>query len=98
VERAEAAGMNIVAGDGSIGNILVDLPFRRRGIGRQLLARMLEDLASEVEIFSLEVRQSNTAAIGLYESMGFTMAGKRPDFYEKPREDALIYMRKGDLC
>jgi ribosomal-protein-alanine N-acetyltransferase len=93
-----AAGMQSVAGDGSINNILVDIPFRRRGIGRRLLMQMLADQASEVEIFSLEVRESNTAAIALYESMGFSLTAKRPDFYEKPREDALIYTRRGDLC
>jgi ribosomal-protein-alanine N-acetyltransferase len=86
-----AAGMRAIAGDGQITNILVDIPYRQRGIGRKMLAHMLNETADEVEIFSLEVREGNIAAIKLYESMGFELVGKRPDFYEKPMEDALIY-------
>jgi tRNA threonylcarbamoyl adenosine modification protein YeaZ/ribosomal-protein-alanine acetyltransferase len=89
-----AAGMRAIAGDGQITNILVDIPYRRQGIGRKLLSHMLNETDAEVEIFSLEVRRSNTAAIRLYESMGFEMVGKRPGFYEKPTEDALIFHKR----
>jgi ribosomal-protein-alanine N-acetyltransferase len=54
---------------------------------------MLDELAGEVESFSLEVRAGNVAAISLYEGMGFRMAGRRPDFYEKPVEDALVFVK-----
>jgi ribosomal-protein-alanine N-acetyltransferase len=40
----------------------------------------------------LEVRASNTAALALYESLGFKPAGKRRDYYSEPDEDALIYV------
>ena len=86
-----AAGLHCVVGDGQITNLFVDLPYRRRGIARLLLERMIAEQAAETEIFSLEVRASNTAAISLYESLGFEICGRRPGFYEKPREDALIY-------
>ena len=39
---------------------------------------------------TLEVRVSNTPAIHLYEEFGFRGEGISPDFYEKPKEDALI--------
>lgn len=43
---------------------------------------------------TLEVRVSNTAAIGLYEKYGFHQAGLRPGYYQNPREDALIMTRE----
>jgi ribosomal-protein-alanine N-acetyltransferase len=39
----------------------------------------------------LEVRASNTPAIALYEKAGFTLVGKRKNFYSFPKEDALLY-------
>ena len=42
------------------------------------------------EIF-LEVRESNTPAIALYESLGFEKIGVRKGYYDKPKEDAVIY-------
>jgi tRNA threonylcarbamoyl adenosine modification protein YeaZ/ribosomal-protein-alanine acetyltransferase len=86
-----AAGMRLIAGDCQITNILVDVPYRRRGIGRKLLAYMLNDPVGEVETFSLEVRAGNEAAINLYQSLGFKLTGRRPDFYEAPVEDALLF-------
>ena len=44
----------------------------------------------EAERTVLEVRESNTAAIGLYTSMGFADAGRRKRFYRDPEEDAVI--------
>lgn len=40
--------------------------------------------------FTLEVRSGNMAARRLYESQGFVPLGIRPDFYEKPKDDAVI--------
>ena len=39
---------------------------------------------------TLEVRASNVPAIALYEKLGFSQAGRRPNYYRNPREDALI--------
>lgn len=43
-----------------------------------------------VRIITLEVRESNTAARGLYEKFQFEILGKRKRFYQNPQEDALI--------
>ena len=39
---------------------------------------------------TLEVRRSNAAALGLYEHLGFAVEGTRKDYYQQPREDALV--------
>ena len=44
--------------------------------------------------YTLEVRAGNAPAIGLYERLGFVSEGKRPGFYEDPKEDAVIYWKR----
>jgi ribosomal-protein-alanine N-acetyltransferase len=72
-------------------SITVDSPFRRSGIGNELLASVIEwarkHTASRVQ---LEVRSGNTAAIALYERSGFSCDGLRPGYYSDPPEDALL--------
>jgi ribosomal-protein-alanine N-acetyltransferase len=70
---------------------------RRRGLGRRLLARVL-DLGARRGALSalLEVRQSNWPALALYRSFGFETLYLRRDYYDHPREDALV-LRKPDL-
>ena len=48
---------------------------------------------NEVSKIFLEVRRSNEAAINLYKSEGFEETGIRKGFYEKPREDAILFMK-----
>ena len=43
---------------------------------------------------TLEVRSSNVAARGLYEGLGFAVEGVRRDYYQHPREDALILWQR----
>ena len=45
---------------------------------------------NRLDSISLEVRESNAAAISLYSSFGFKVEGKRKDFYTKPTESALV--------
>ena len=85
-------GMRHAAGEFYIDNIAVAESYRRRGIGRQLMSYLVGYAKKHGGLFiSLEVRPSNAPAIALYESLGFKRAGLRKDFYEKPREDGLIY-------
>jgi ribosomal-protein-alanine N-acetyltransferase len=76
-------------------NIAVDPPFRRRGIGAALLARLLERAGADAA-YTLEVRPSNRAAIELYERFGFRSAGTRPRYYQDTGEDAVIMWRTVD--
>ena len=94
------AGYGIIAsgaGEAHLLNVCVRAEFRNRGLGRALLANLLE-LSAQAgsRVVFLEVRPANTAAIRLYESMGFRQSGLRPGYYQSAsgREDALV-MRRG---
>ena len=65
--------------------------YRRQGVAAKLLA-VFENFArgNKLAFLTLEVRPSNTAAIALYESFGFRQAGRRKNYYDLPKEDALI--------
>jgi ribosomal-protein-alanine N-acetyltransferase len=74
-----------------INSLAVDEPWRRRGLARVLLRSVIGDaVASGARAATLEVRQSNAAARALYEGLGFRVEGVRRDYYQQPREDALI--------
>lgn len=79
------------ADEGYITNVAVVGRMRRRGTGRALVCVLMEK-AKEMALsfLSLEVRVGNTAAIALYESLGFKNLGRRPRFYSSPTEDAYI--------
>jgi ribosomal-protein-alanine N-acetyltransferase len=47
-----------------------------------------------LSFISLEVRESNSPAISLYEKFGFLVEGKRKNFYSVPTEDALIMTKR----
>ncbi len=89
------AGFWQVLDEGHIMNIAVTPKMRGRGIGEELLRAMLQQgVELGIMYWTLEVRVSNTAAVRLYEKVGFTSAGIRPGYYEKPREDANIMWYK----
>ncbi len=65
--------------------------FRRHGVGRALLARLLDDLRSEgVQRLTLEVRASNAPAQALYRRLGLVREGERPRYYSGG-ETAVLY-------
>ena len=74
-----------------INSLAVDVDWRRRGVARQLLDRVMrEAVAAGARGATLEVRQSNQPARCLYEGLGFTVEAVRRDYYQDPREDALV--------
>lgn len=81
-----------VSGEGQITNIAVLPSFRRRGIAARILEELIKACEDE-ERMVLEVRQSNGAAIALYEKYGFKRVGTRKNFYRSPTEDAIIMIR-----
>lgn len=94
---AEVAGYGIMsygAGEAHILNVCIRSDLRAAGIGRQLMAFLLERArAAEMHDVFLEVRPSNPVAIRLYESLGFTRVGVRKGYYQATggREDAWVY-------
>ena len=67
---------------------------RRQGYATTLLREVMKDAAAKgAQKATLEVRASNQSALALYERLGFYVAAKRPGYYAKPQEDALILWR-----
>lgn len=80
----------LVLDEGHILDVAVHGAFRGKGIGRMLVERVLIDCREKGAAFvSLEVRQSNSSAIGLYLQLGFVETGRRKRYYENG-EDALL--------
>ncbi|MBI5097621.1 MAG: ribosomal protein S18-alanine N-acetyltransferase [Nitrospirae bacterium] len=73
-------------------NVAVLPEFRLRGIGSMLLKNAVGELKrlQPNTKLTLEVRQSNIAAIRLYEKFGFKVTGKRTKYYQKPEDDAIL--------
>ena len=88
------AGLKMVLDEGDITNVCVDPDRRGLGLATCLMEDLL-DLAGQrgVTRIYLEVRASNHPALSLYQKVGFEKIGIRKDYYEKPREDALILCR-----
>ncbi|MBO7292338.1 MAG: ribosomal protein S18-alanine N-acetyltransferase [Clostridia bacterium] len=64
---------------------------RHLGIGRWLVDVFLFYLKIEdVAACFLEVREGNSAALGLYEECDFVVTGRRKNYYKNPTEDALL--------
>ena len=89
------AGLLVVLDEGTITNVAVRPTFRRQGIASQLLGVFIRfAAANRLAFLTLEVRAGNTGAIALYEKLGFAEAGRRRNYYEHPREDAVIMTRE----
>lgn len=84
-------GVQTVLDEGYINNVAVRPEYRRRGIAAALISFLAEQAqAIGLAFMTLEVRESNAPAIALYEKLGFTTVGRRKNYYEKPREDAIL--------
>jgi len=80
----------ILPGTVDVHNIAVHVDFRRRGIGRVLLDRVIvEARRQSASRVTLEVRRSNLTAQKLYDSVGFVNNGIRKGYYSDDGEDAL---------
>ena len=76
-------------------NIAVHPDFRRLGIAEQLVVALCGRLSEkDIHALMLEVRASNEPAKALYQKLGFTQVGRRPNYYRNPKEDALILRKE----
>ena len=84
-------GVQTVLDEGYINNVAVRPEYRRQGIAAALISLLVDQArAIGLAFMTLEVRESNAPAISLYEKLGFTTVGRRKNYYEKPREDAIL--------
>ena len=89
-------GAQTVLDSADIMNVAVLPDYRRTGLGERLIHSLCAQLSQRgAQSVLLEVRVSNTPAIKLYEKLGFTVVGRRPNYYFHPKEDALIYRKEG---
>jgi [ribosomal protein S18]-alanine N-acetyltransferase len=94
IEHRRIAGYIVAretAGELHINNVAVREQYRRRGIGRTLLGRVLEEASGlGVKTAFLEVRSGNLAAQELYQRCGFKAIARRSNYYSDPIEDAVV--------
>lgn len=84
-------GLWSVLDEGQITNVAIRQECRGAGIGRRMMEALLEEGIKEgLAAFTLEVREGNESARRLYDKLGFQEAGIRPNFYDKPKENAVI--------
>lgn len=87
--------LTMIAGEGDISNVAVYEAYRGQHIATTLMQELLR-VGDENGIcdFTLEVREQNLSAIRLYENAGFVSEGIRPNFYDKPKDNAVIMWRR----
>ena len=82
-------------GECEIANVAVDPNYRRMYVADKLIGSLVS-LASDrfCSKFFLEVRDTNLPAQKLYEKNGFVVYDRRKNYYNNPREDAILMMRE----
>jgi len=91
-------GSQTVLGWTDMMNVAVHPDFRRRGVGKALVEKLIVKLKEQgSECLTLEVRLSNESAKSLYYGLGFTEVGRRKNYYHNPKEDALILRKEWTL-
>ena len=84
------AGVSTVLDEGYIDNVAVASQFRRQGVADELIAALVRFGRAKLAFLTLEVRASNAPAIALYAKHGFREAGRRKNYYDDPKEDAIL--------
>ena len=88
------AGLLAMMDEGYITNVAVFPEYRRCGIAAKIIEVFMNFArGNQLSFLTLEVRPSNEAAIALYQSFGFEEVGRRRNYYDLPKEDALILTR-----
>ena len=88
------AGLLVMLDEGYITNVAVFPEYRRLGVAAKIIEVYMNFAAANgLAFLTLEVRPSNEAAIALYRRFGFEEVGRRKNYYDLPKEDALILTR-----
>ena len=84
----------VVADQVHVANIAVAARHRRRGVGTEMMLRLLEEAVRRGCVSSsLEVRESNLAARSMYSRLGYHAVALRKSYYSSPAEDAVVMVR-----
>ena len=84
-------GVYIMSPEAEIAYIAVSTAYRKQGIAQKMLIWQIEHLKEKrVESLFLDVRKTNTVAYRLYNKFGFENIAIRKDYYNTPKEDAII--------
>ena len=94
-ESGELVGyyaLQYVLDEAEIAIVAVAAKYRRQGVGRELIEAVKTFCKrKKISVIHLEVRAGNEAAVHLYRAMGFQETGCRKNYYDKPKEDALLF-------
>jgi len=89
-------GFRHVLDEGHITTLAVHPKCRKKGIGTGLIERLIADAKEKgLKKLFLEVRQSNIAAQKIYKKLGFKVLDRRREYYQNPKEDALVMQNDG---
>ena len=84
-----------VLDEGEIARIATDVSARRTGVGCELLHYTCECCAEKnIRRLLLDVRESNKGARAFYNKFGFVEDGIRKNFYEQPKEHAVLMSKE----
>lgn len=88
-------GLSVVLDEGYITNVAVFEKHRKKGVASAILNHLIKfSKENSLSFISLEVRESNRNAISLYSKFGFKSEGFRKNFYENPKENAIIMTKR----
>ena len=85
------AGMWLIVDEAHVTNVAVLSEYRGKKLGDKLMSALMEYAKNHGALrMTLEVRESNAVAQGLYTKLGFITQGRRRNYYTDTREDALV--------
>ncbi len=92
-EVSAYGGVWILVDEAHVTNVVVKSELRGQGIGRKLMIELLTQAREKGAVCAtLEVRATNSAAIHLYEDLGFVQSTTRKQYYPDNKEDAVVMM------
>ncbi len=87
-------GLSVVLDEGNLNNIAIFPKYQKQGVAGQILDIYCRFAQENLAFLTLEVRPSNLPALALYKKYGFVQEAVRKDYYDQPKEDALILTRR----
>jgi len=83
--------MSALGSEADVINLAVGAAYRRAGVGGRLLARVAAECRAQgIPLVWLRVRARNRGARRFYRACGFRPIGRFRDYYDRPREDAVL--------